>query len=160
MNSILWRLTLRLKRKSYIAQISIFFAAFFILSLFVLPIILMVDQLMGENDNGPELDLWFLVIILVPILETYLFQHFPFKLMQKWKRTKHKYGLYIALSAIAFSLSHCYSLQYIIMVIPGGVLLGYIYVFYSKNLRKAFWTTTIIHALKNSVAIFALMFEN
>lgn len=80
--------------------------------------------------------------------------------MQKWKLTKHKYGLYIFTSATLFSLSHYYSLQYIIAVIPVGVLLGYIYVFYSKSLRKAFWTTTLIHAIKNSVAIFALVFEN
>lgn len=159
MNSILWRLTLKLKRKSYFAQIVLFFAASLISYLFVLPFIFMIDQLIGENSNGPDLDWWVVVIILGPILETYLFQHLPFKLLQKWNLTKRKYGIYIVITTIVFSLLHCYSLQYIIAVIPGGIILAYVYVFYCKSMRKAFWSTTIIHSLRNSVAVFAFVFE-
>ena len=159
MNSILWRLTLRLKRKSYIAQIAIFFAATFVMTLFILPLLFMVDQIMGENTNGPDLSMWFAVIILVPILETYLNQRLPFLLMQKWCFTKGKYGLYIALSAIIFASLHTYSLQYVIAVFPCGLVLGYLYTFYSKKPKIAFWTATLIHMLKNSVAVVAILFD-
>lgn len=159
MKSILWRLTLKLKRRNYWIQISIFIAASFLMILFVLPFIFLADQIIGENTNGPELDLWIGIIILVPILETYLNQKLPFILMQKWNLTKGKYGFYIVLSAVVFALLHCYSLQYIIAVLPGGLVLGYIYVFYSKNPRRAFWSTALIHAIKNSVAVLALLFD-
>lgn len=159
MNSILWRLTLRLKRKNYITQIGLFFSATFIMTIFILPILLLVDQVVGENTNGPGIDWWFGIVIIAPILETYLNQKLPFILMQKWSFTKRKYGLYIVVSAIAFALLHCYSLQYIIAVFPVGLVLAYVYLFYSKNPKIAFWSTTLIHALKNSVAILAFAIE-
>ena len=160
MKSILWRLTLRLKRKKYLIQISILFAAIFILSLLVLPVIFLVDQFIGENTNGPNVELWIAIIILVPILETYLNQHLPFIIMQKWRFTRKRYGLFIFLSAIVFSLLHTYSLRYMIIVFPGGLVLGYAYVFFSKKTKRAFWSTVLIHAMKNSVAVLAILVGN
>lgn len=158
MNSFLWRLTLRLKRKSYIAQIAIFFSASFLMIFFVFPFIFLADQIIGENTSGPDLN-WFIVILLAPILETYLNQMLPFLLMQKWNLTKRKYGLYVVLSASIFAAMHSYSIQYVIAIFPVGLVLSYVYVFYSKNPRVAFWSTTMIHALKNSVALLALTIE-
>jgi membrane protease YdiL (CAAX protease family) len=129
------------------------------MTIFFIPILLLADQFIGENTNGPEINWWFGIVIVAPILETFLNQKLPFTLMQKWSATKRKYGLYIWVSAIAFALLHCYSLQYVIIVIPAGLVLSYVYLFYSKNPRIAFWSTTLIHALKNSVAVLSMVFE-
>ena len=114
MKSIFWRMTLKLKRIPYWAQMSIFFVSTFLIALCVVPFILLTDVLVGENNEGPDLSSWLFIIILIPILETFINQHLPFKLMQKWNWTKNRYGLYILLSAILFGLIHTYSLQYMI----------------------------------------------
>jgi len=159
MNSFLWRLTFRLKKKSYFVQIALFFCASFLMILFVLPFIFLADQIVSESTNEPNINWWVGIIILVPLIETYMNQKLPFILMQKWNKTKGRYGLYMLLSALVFAAMHCYSIQYIIAVFPAGLVLSYVYVFYSKNPKIAFWSTTIIHALKNSVALLALAFE-
>ena len=155
MKSIFWIMTLKLKRKPYWIQMGIFYLSCFLIVFSVLPFILLTEVLVGESTEGPDLSSWFLVIILAPILETLINQHLPFKLMQKWSWTRNKYGLYIIVSALVFGLSHTYSLQYMIFAFSGGLILGYMYFFYSKTPRKSFWSTTLIHALKNSVAILA-----
>ena len=121
------------------------------------PLIIATNILIGENTEGPDMDVssWFLGIILAPILETFINQHLPFKLMQKWSWTKNKYGLYILVSAIVFGLLHTYSLQYMIFAFSGGLILAYMYFFYSKTPGKSFGSTTLIHAIKNSVAVLA-----
>lgn len=157
MKSIFWRMTLKLKRKPYWIQMCIFYLSCFLIALIVSPFIILADLTVGESTEGPELSSFFLVVILVPILETLVNQHLPFKLMQRWSWTKNKYGLYILVSAIVFGLFHSYSLQYIIFAFSGGLILGYAYFFYSKTPRKSFWSTTLIHALKNSGAILAVL---
>jgi hypothetical protein len=159
MKSIFWRITLKLKRKSYFSQLAIFSAASFLMTLFVLPLIFLADRILGENSNGPKIDWWIGILIIVPILETYFNQKLPFILLQKWEKTKSKYGIYLLLSAMVFAGMHGYSIQYIIAVFPAGLVLAYVYVFYCRNPRIAFWSTTIIHALKNSVALLALVLE-
>ena len=159
MNSILWRFTLRLKRKSYFTQIAIFMAASFLMTIFVVPFLFLADRLVGENSNGPNIDWWVGIIIVAPILETYLNQKLPFILLQKWNKTRGKYGFYMVLSALVFAAMHCYSIQYIIAVLSAGFVLAYTYAFYSKNPKIAFWSTTLIHALKNTVALLAFVFE-
>jgi hypothetical protein len=110
----------------------------------------MNDILNGENTNGPNTTSWILVIILAPILETFFNQYLPFKLFQNFTWTRNKYGLYIFSSAIVFGFMHTYSLQYMIFAFSVGLVLGYTYFFYSKAPNKAFWSTTLIHALRNS----------
>ena len=155
MKSIFWIMTLKLKRKPYWFQMGLFYLSTFLIAICILPFILVTNKLIGENTEGPDLSSWFFVIILIPIFETYVNQYLPFKLMQKWSWTKNKYGLYILVSAIIFGLLHTYSLQYMIFGFSGGLLLAYMYFFYSKTPRKSFWSTTLIHALKNSVGILA-----
>jgi membrane protease YdiL (CAAX protease family) len=160
MKSIFWRTTLKLKRKPYYIQIGIFFLSSFLIVICVLPFIALTDIVAGENTEGPDVSLWMLAIIFAPMLETLLNQHLPFKLMQKWSWTKNKYGLYIVFSAIIFGICHTYSLQYMIFAFSVGLILGYMYYFYSKKPGKSFWSTTLIHALRNSVAILIPLFTD
>jgi membrane protease YdiL (CAAX protease family) len=153
MKKIIWRLTLKLKRKSLMTQIIIFYVLSFLIVFSVIPFLILTDSIIGENNNGPDFELgigsWILVVIIAPILETFLNQWLPFKLMQKWSLTKNKYGIYILISAIIFGLCHTYSLQYILFAFSVGLILGYTYFFYSKTPKLAFWITTLIHGLRN-----------
>ena len=153
MKSIFWKMTLKLKRKPYWVQMSIFYLSTLLIVISVLPFIALTNKLIGENTEGPDLSSWFSIIILIPLIETFIFQHLSFKLMQKWSFTKNKYGLYISVSAILFGLSHTYSLQYIIFAFAVGLILAYMYFFYSKTPKKSFWSIALIHALRNSFTI-------
>lgn len=159
MRSRLWKLTLRLKRKSYLTQISIFYLSSFAFVLFVLPFIYLTDKILGENSNGPEAGAWIATVLVAPFFETFLFQRLPFNLMQNWSLTRNKYGLYILVSSVIFGLCHYYSLQYMIITFAGGLVLAYTYFFYCKMPKVAFWTTVLIHGLRNSMALITLIFD-
>ena len=159
MRTIIWKLTLKLKRKSYLTQISIFYFSSFLIVCCVLPFIYLTDKTIGESSNGPEVGIWILVSVFVPVFETFLNQRLPFKLMQNWSLTKNKYGLYILISAIIFGLCHCYSLQYMIFAFAVGLVLGYTYFFYSKTPKLAFWTIALIHGLRNSIVFIPILFN-
>lgn len=161
MKSIIWKLTLKLKRKSYLTQITIFYFSSFLIVCCVLPFIYLANITIGENQNGRNVGTWTWIgiSVIVPIFETFLNQRLPFKLMQNWSLTKNKYGLYILISAIIFGLCHCFSLQYIIFAFAVGLVLGYTYYFYSKTPNVAFWTTALIHGLRNSIIFIPLLFN-
>lgn len=150
---MLWRLTLKLKRKPFWLQIVTFYFSSFLIVICVLPLLFLADK-QSESTNGPDMSSWFLIIVLVPILETLMNQYFPFWLMQRWTLTKNKYGFYIFTSAIVFGLAHTYSLAYMIFAFSVGLILGYTYFFYSKTPKTAFWSTTLIHSLRNGFAFF------
>ncbi len=150
---MVWRMTLKLKRKPYWVQIVAFYISSFLIVLCVLPLLFWADK-PSDSTNGPDVSSWFLIIVLVPILETLMNQYLPFWLIQKWNLTRNKYGLYIFTSAIVFGLCHTYSLQYMIFAFSVGLILGYTYFFYSKTPKIAFWSTTLIHSLRNGLAFF------
>lgn len=133
----------------------LFYFSSFLIVCCVLPVVFISEKIMGENTEGPDLTSWITIIIIAPIFETFLNQYLPFKLMQNLSWTKNKYGLYILVSAMVFGLMHTYSLQYMIFAFSVGLILGYTYFFYSKAPQKAFWSTTLIHALRNSFTILA-----
>jgi membrane protease YdiL (CAAX protease family) len=126
----------------------------------ILPFIYLADITIGENNNKPEIKLWIVASIIIPVLETFFNQYLPFKLMQSWHLTKNKYGLYIVISAIIFGLCHCYSIQYMIFAFSVGLVLGYTYCFYSKTPKIAFWSTTLIHGLRNSIVFLPILLNN
>jgi len=148
MKSFLWKLTLRLKRKPYWAQIILFYFSSFLIVICFIPLLLLAE-LQSESTEGPDINSWIIIILIAPFLETLVFQYFPFWFMQKWIWLKTKKGLYIIVSAMLFGLSHTYSLSYIIMAFSVGLILAYIYFFYSKTTKLAFWSTTLIHSLRN-----------
>ena len=153
MKSIVWRMTLKLKRKPYWFQIVTFYFSSFLIVLCVMPLLFLAD-IPSESTNGPNVSSWILIIVLAPIVETLLNQYLPFLLIQKWSLTRNKYGLYIFTSAIVFGLCHTYSLRYMIFAFSVGLILGYTYFFYSKTPKIAFWSTTLIHSLRNGLTFF------
>lgn len=163
MKKLIWRLTLKLKRKSLVTQIAIFYALSFLIVLSVMPLILLSDSIIGENNNGPDIGLgigsWIFAVLIVPIVETFLGQQLPFKLLQNWDLTKNKYGIYILVSALIFGLFHYYSLQYILFAFSIGLILSYTYFFYSKSPKLAFGITALIHGLRNMMTFIIIAFD-
>jgi hypothetical protein len=157
MKSLFWKFTLKLKRKPFLIQFLILFSLSIIIVASVLPFIFLTDLTIGENNTKPEFKYFISAAVIIPILESLLNQYLPFILMQKWSLTKRKYGLYIIISAIIFGLCHCYSIQYMIFAFSLGLILGYTYYFYSKTPKIAFWSITLIHSLRNSIAFLLIL---
>lgn len=153
MKSFFWRMTLKLKRKPYWLQISILFIFSYLIVVSALPFLFLAELADPGNTNGPGLAGWVSIIVFAPLFETFFNQYLPFKLMQKWSYIKTKSGVYVFLSALIFGLCHCYNIKYMIFAFSVGLILGYTYLFYSKTPSKAFWSTTLIHAVRNTMVI-------
>lgn len=158
MKTLIWRLTFFLKKRPYWLQITIFFFLSLLIAIGAYPFKIVIDKVLGETVSAPKTNSWFVVGIVAPVFETFINQYLPFKLFQNYDRLKNKYGLYILSSAIVFGLMHWYSIQYIIFALFVGLVLGYSYFFYSKTPIKAFWSTALLHSLRNTFSFLLIMY--
>lgn len=158
MKTLIWRLTFFLKKKPYWLQITLFFLLSILIVLGTIPFIIAIDKVLGENISVPKANSWFVLGIIAPVFETFINQYLPFKLFQNYDKLKNKYGLYILTSSIVFGLMHWYSIQYIIFAFSIGLVLGYCYFFYNKTPNKAFWSTTLLHSLRNTFSFLTIMY--
>lgn len=151
---------LLLKREPYWLQIVIFFLGSIVVTILSAPFIYFTEQVTEKGNPGPDTKLFVTILLVAPVLETYFNQHLIFKIMQYWSATKKKYGLYIILSSLIFGILHTYSAKYVVYAFTVGLTLSYIYFFYCKNPKKAFWSTALVHFLRNSLAYIFLLFED
>lgn len=80
------------------------------------------------------------IVLLAPLLETFLLQHLPFV----WLAKRLHPGCIILLSALVFSLLHYYSLVYVISAFSAGLL--YAIAYYLRSKTNPFLTVFTIHA--------------
>ncbi len=90
------------------------------------------------------------VILIAPVLETFLFQYLPFKLTRKWMSPV----LSILLCGVIFSALHTYNWFYMLSAGIVGLLLGTAY-YLKIDSGRAFIIVTAIHLFNNSV-VFAI----
>ena len=111
------------------------------------------DRLAGSNLLFGIISL----VILVPILETFLFQQLPISVVSKFSKNKY---LQVFVSAVLFGITHPYSLLYIIYTIFAGIVLATGFILYKEvhGTRKAFCVTALVHGLVNLVAVLAIIF--
>lgn len=119
-------------------------------------------ELMGINDQevgGPQIDKLGIggaitvAIILAPIIETLIGQMIPIKIIQKYIKWNTNKVAIIA-SSILFALGHIsYSFWYFLLTLPMGFILSVTYIIFQKRKQSSFWTTAIIHAGRNSLAV-------
>ncbi len=113
----------------------------------------------GKNDvanmlNTPFKEVFF-GIIIGPYIETLLFQTLVIFLICKIvKRPKYNFCLSILLSAILFSISHTYSLYYVLYAFIGGVIYANAYYFARYKKWSATLTVFIIHAIHNTITTY------
>ena len=104
----------------------------------------------SEKESG-LLSMIILGVIIVPLLETLIFQKLPYFLFTKIRYFRSHICLVIIISALLFGLSHTYSLNYVIYAICIGVIFMYAYVV--RVNKRPFWTVFLIHALFNMIVI-------
>lgn len=123
------------------------------------PILILTRKLFGEL-GGPTIlksisFLWKIIILslLIPFIETLLWQKLPIEIMQKKDFFKSKPILIASISSIVFALNHYYDLAYVIIVLPIGLILAYSYIVYQTKESKLtpFKVVFIIHMLRNTI---------
>jgi len=127
-----------------------------------LPFVFIYEHYIGLHDPNPVLDMHDSIfkivvfgIIIAPIIETFVAQHIIIKFLSSFKALAYKKYLIIILSSIVFGIGHTQSVSYMIMTFAIGLLLAYSYLVFMNRPQSAFWTTALIHSLRNSVtAIF------
>lgn len=98
-------------------------------------------------------------VIIAPIIETLLGQMLPIKMVQryiKWNTNK----VALVFSTIIFGLGHiAYSIWYFFLVLPMGFSLAVTYLTFQQREQSSFWTTTLLHSMRNSLALLATIDE-
>lgn len=123
-----------------------------------------VDYFSGEdvskqNDiiKMPFKALLIIAVIILPIIETLIFQHYIILFFRKIYVKKNQVILFPMLySAIAFSLAHIYSIYYMIDTFIMGLYFAYAYIYILdkfKSKTHAFLVVLICHSLLNLHAV-------
>jgi hypothetical protein len=90
-------------------------------------------------------------VILAPILETFLCQSLPYRMLNKVKYLNERSYLILLISALFFGLTHFYSLFYIIYATLAGLVFMYGYMIRMKTDNKTYYLIAISHALVNLI---------
>lgn len=93
--------------------------------------------------------------VIVPIIETLLFQLAPISLLELV--TKNKY-VQVSVSSVLFGASHGFNVVYVIATLMIGAILaiGFIIVKNNKSRNFAFWPIVLSHSISNLIALFTL----
>lgn len=93
--------------------------------------------------------LFFLVIIVAPVFETWFAQSLPYSLLNKVKYLKDRSYLILLISGIFFGLNHFYSLFYMFYGFLMGLVFMHGYMVRIKTDNKTFYLIAICHSLVN-----------
>jgi membrane protease YdiL (CAAX protease family) len=93
-------------------------------------------------------------VILVPLIETAIFQWLPTLLYNYFKTTKKLEILFCAITGIIFGLAHSYTLGYQIAMSFTGIILISLTMYYSEKEKNYFWPIFFIHLVNNSIVYF------
>jgi len=94
------------------------------------------------------------LVILVPLIETAIFQWLPTLLYNYFKTTKKLEILFCAITGIIFGLAHSYTLGYQIAMSSTGIILISLTMYYSEKEKNYFWPIFFIHLVNNSIVYF------
>lgn len=126
-----------------------------------IPIIVLISIGGVEDDTigGPNVNILSFIesliffVVAAPIIETYLGQHLPIKITQKFVHS-HSAKIPIIVSTLLFSAFHAsYSFWYFLIILPLGWILATSYTIFQSRKESAFWITAAIHMLHNLIAI-------
>jgi len=92
-------------------------------------------------------ELLFLVVIFAPVLETYLAQDLPKRILSKLKITST--WLLLLLPSIIFALAHWYFWLYAVMTFFSGLILNYFYLWAKRRFAYYILLTIGLHAACN-----------
>lgn len=98
---------------------------------------------------------YLVVGIISPIIETFIFQAFIFKILNKVKYFENRKYLIILVSSILFALSHSYSSLYIFMTFIAGLIINtfYMQLVLSNSIKFANIVIIVFHMIFNLLAL-------
>ena len=109
-----------------------------------------IQTVIDQNEMG-RIASFFLIVIYGPAIETAIFQslvlYLSSKLFRKMGVTSSIYP--ILTSALAFGLSHCYNLSYMILTLMIGFWLATCYVIVQKRKEFPFVVIFVVHGAHN-----------
>jgi hypothetical protein len=109
-----------------------------------------LGQNMPEDVDTFAIPILIFFVTIGPALETLVGQALPIKLVSRFTTSQ---TAQIIVSALFFSALHYYPFL-IINVLPVGIILAWSYLYHRQtSFARAFWVTTIIHALHNLIAL-------
>jgi len=105
-----------------------------------------------EYQNLSEKHLILIVVLIVPCIETMLFQWAPIQLL---KKITNNYIIIILLTGFIFAIAHLsYDILYAFSMLPYGLVFSWI--FYCKQKQSlwiAFFYTSAVHAGANLISV-------
>lgn len=147
-----------LKNLSTIKFIVIIVLFTYLIFIPLIPLFYLGEKYIGQM-GGPksiEKDSLFTTIIVtsivVPILETLIYQYGIIEILNSIKYFKGKNVIIAIISALLFGISHNYSLLYIFFGFSIGLVLAYSYIVYKQKDFSAFWVVVWIHCIRNFIA--------
>lgn len=101
-----------------------------------------------------EKEMFFLAVVLAPIIETLIFQLFLYRLLDKARINNT--SIIIILMSFAFSQAHWYHWLYVVAAFINGLFLNYFYVYILKNKNEliAVLLTIVLHTSYNLFGFF------
>lgn len=96
-----------------------------------------------------EKEMFFLAVVLAPIIETLIFQLFLYRLINKTRINNT--SIIIILMSFAFSQAHWYHWLYVVAAFINGLFLNYFYLhtYRNKNESIAVLLTIVLHSSYN-----------
>ena len=111
----------------------------------------------GGPDNLPAFGLFSRLVLgslIVPALETTIFQWLPLRLACTWLKMPPLAG--ISVSAAFFGVAHYYSVGYVVFTTMIGAVLAWGFVARDYDGGRAFLWIAVVHALRNAVSSFLM----
>jgi len=101
------------------------------------------------NKGWPEKI--FVAIVFAPIIETFLFQYLPHRILLRGIGLNWK--LVSLVSALLFGLSHWFGFGYIVFAVLIGLVLILTYILLFESNKNPFLVVMLAHVLRNSIAL-------
>ena len=135
------------------------------LSLGAIPILALIGVIfdVDTSTSGPadidSLGRIIAVSVIVPIVETLIFQQLPIVLINRF--ITKSLTIQILGSALFFGVAHSYHPLYIVYATIMGIIFafGFCSYYHNKKLKYAFISVTIAHMLRNFMAAISIYYE-
>ncbi len=105
--------------------------------------------------SGNSLSTIFIVCMVAPLLETFMYQWLPLRLLGRMRNIST--WQCVVLSAMIFGAAHWYSLYYIFYAFMTGLVFAYAFIICDATGSNSYIHVSIIHSLRNLVTFGILL---
>lgn len=103
----------------------------------------------AQTFTGGYAATFFIVCVVAPPIETFIFQWLPIRLMNRTK--KFRTWQVVVTSSVIFGAAHWYSIYYVFFAACTGLVLAYVFIICDETGKNSFLTVSLIHFLRNLV---------